>query len=71
MEVSASLVVDFSVEPEDVGDVKYLIADILRAYAEEIEEKDPAEYTEVLNGTVRTDVQIRPGSQGWRKTKRK
>lgn len=71
MEVSATLVVDFPVEPEDVGDVRYMIADILRAYAEEIEEEDPTEYVDVLNGTVRTDVQIRPGGQGWRKTKRK
>lgn len=68
MDVSAALTIEFPVEPEDVGDVKYMIADILRAYAEEIEDGDPGEYVEILNGTVRTEVTMRPtGGQGWRK----
>lgn len=72
MDISAVVTVEFAIEPEDVGDTKYLLADILRSYADDLDEFD-AELTPatlpVLNGTVQTEVTMRPsGGHGWRRT---
>jgi hypothetical protein len=74
MDISTTLTIDFGIEPEDVGDAKYLLADILREYATMIDDNDvdlSREVLEISNGTITVDVVIRPGGQGWRKTTRR
>lgn len=72
MEISAVVTVEFAVEPEDVGDMKYLFADILRSYADDLDKFDAgltSAVLPILNGSVQTEVTMRPsGGHGWRRT---
>ena len=64
MRTSTTLLVEFGFEPEDVEDLVFTLADILRDYAYQLEEgnhKPDGKYDKGLKGAVTAEISIHRG----------
>jgi hypothetical protein len=64
MRTETTLTVEFPFEPEDVEDLVFSLADILRDYAYQLEEgnhKPDGRVIRVLNGSVTAEMSIHRG----------